>query len=221
MKVALARALVHDPAHIVLDEATNGLDVVATRAACARHCARLAGRRRQVSSFSPTSCREVEWLCDEVVVVAHGRTVPQGTVAELRARGTTDFEEAFVRLAYADEGRNRHDAGRAPGRSKPARIPRGSASVPADEGLSTAWTVFAKGGSTRCATAARWVVLLSSVLMGPLVLVALSGLLASFESRAERARWCWPAPSPRRRWSTTSPARASRSRGAGRLRKRS
>jgi sodium transport system ATP-binding protein len=46
-------------------------------------------------------------LCDEVVVVARGRTVAQGTVAELRARcGTRDFEEAFVKLAYAAEGQS-------------------------------------------------------------------------------------------------------------------
>lgn len=48
--------------------------------------------------------QEVERLCDSVVVVSHGRTVAQGTVPQLRASaGARDFEEAFVRLAYADE----------------------------------------------------------------------------------------------------------------------
>jgi sodium transport system ATP-binding protein len=105
MKVALARALVHDPANIVLDEPTNGLDVVATRALreTLQWLASPVGGGKCVV-FSTHIMQEVERLCDSVVVVAHGRTVAQGTVAELRERcGTRDFEEAFVRLAYADE----------------------------------------------------------------------------------------------------------------------
>ena len=105
MKVALARALVHDPAHIVLDEPTNGLDVVATRALreTLQWLASPAGGGKCVV-FSTHIMQEVERLCDEVVVVARGCTVAQGTVAELRARcGTRDFEEAFVKLAYAAE----------------------------------------------------------------------------------------------------------------------
>lgn len=106
MKVALARALVHDPANIVLDEPTNGLDVVATRALreTLQWLASPAGGGKCIV-FSTHIMQEVERLCDSVVVVARGRTVAQGTVAELRARcGTRDFEEAFVRLAYAEEG---------------------------------------------------------------------------------------------------------------------
>jgi sodium transport system ATP-binding protein len=105
MKTALARALVHDPAHIVLDEPTNGLDVLATRAL--RDALRLlrspeGGAKCIV--FSTHIMQEVERLCDHVVVVAHGRTVASGTVDELLAQtGETDFEEAFVRLAFADE----------------------------------------------------------------------------------------------------------------------
>jgi sodium transport system ATP-binding protein len=105
MKVALARALVHDPANIVLDEPTNGLDVVATRALreTLQWLASGAGGGKCIV-FSTHIMQEVERLCDSVVVVARGRTVAQGTVAELRTRcGTRDFEEAFVRLAYADE----------------------------------------------------------------------------------------------------------------------
>ncbi len=103
MKVALARALVHDPAHIVLDEPTNGLDVVATRALreTLQWLASPAGGGKCIV-FSTHIMQEVERLCEEVVVVAQGRTVAQGPVPELRARcGTRDFEEAFVRLAYA------------------------------------------------------------------------------------------------------------------------
>ncbi len=105
MKVALARALVHDPANIVLDEPTNGLDVLATRALreTLQWLASPSGGGKCIV-FSTHIMQEVERLCDSVVVVARGRTVAQGTVAELRTRaGARDFEEAFVRLAYGDE----------------------------------------------------------------------------------------------------------------------
>jgi sodium transport system ATP-binding protein len=105
MKVALARALVHDPANIVLDEPTNGLDVLATRALreTLQWLASPAGGAKCIV-FSTHIMQEVERLCDSVVVVARGRTVAQGTVPELRLRaGARDFEEAFVRLAYADQ----------------------------------------------------------------------------------------------------------------------
>ncbi len=104
MKTALARALVHDPAHIVLDEPTNGLDVLATRALrqALRHFASPAGGGKCVV-FSSHIMQEVERLCDRVVVVAGGRTVAAGTVEELCERtGETDFEDAFVALAFAD-----------------------------------------------------------------------------------------------------------------------
>jgi sodium transport system ATP-binding protein len=103
MKTALARALVHDPANIVLDEPTNGLDVIATRAL--RDSLRLLRSPEGGSKcivFSTHIMQEVERLCDSVVVVAHGCSVASGTVAELLERtGTTDFEEAFVQLAFA------------------------------------------------------------------------------------------------------------------------
>ncbi|MEP7056340.1 MAG: ATP-binding cassette domain-containing protein [Caldimonas sp.] len=102
MKTALARALVHDPANIVLDEPTNGLDVLATRAL--RESLRwLRGPDGggKCILFSTHIMQEVERLCDQVVVVARGRTVAAGTVAELLERtGENDFEEAFVRLAF-------------------------------------------------------------------------------------------------------------------------
>jgi len=105
MKTALARALVHDPAHIVLDEPTNGLDVLATRGLRdALRWLRSAEGGGKCIVFSTHIMQEVERLCDSVVVVAHGRTVAAGTVAELLAQtGETDFEEAFVRLAFAEE----------------------------------------------------------------------------------------------------------------------
>jgi len=104
MKTALARALVHDPANIVLDEPTNGLDVVATRAL--REALRvLRDETGKCIVFSTHIMQEVERLCDRVVVVARGRHVADGTVASLcEQAGSTDFEEAFVRLAFGAEG---------------------------------------------------------------------------------------------------------------------
>ena len=102
MKTALARALVHDPPNIVLDEPTNGLDVVATRALRdnLRWLRSVEGGSKCIL-FSTHIMQEVERLCDRVVVVAHGRTVASGSVGELLARtGEHDFEEAFVTLAF-------------------------------------------------------------------------------------------------------------------------
>ncbi len=105
MKTALARALVHDPANIVLDEPTNGLDVVATRAL--RESLRVLRSPQgggKCIVFSTHIMQEVERLCDSVVVVSQGCSVASGTVAELlECTGQHDFEEAFVKLAYAHE----------------------------------------------------------------------------------------------------------------------
>jgi sodium transport system ATP-binding protein len=102
MKTALLRALVHDPANIILDEPTNGLDVLATRALreSLRWLRTPAGGAKCIV-FSTHIMQEVERLCDSVVVVAAGRAVATGTVPELLERtGETDFEEAFVKLAF-------------------------------------------------------------------------------------------------------------------------
>jgi sodium transport system ATP-binding protein len=103
MKTALARALVHDPANIVLDEPTNGLDVLATRA-LRETLRRLRDEHGKCIVFSTHIMQEVERLCDHVVVVAQGRTVAAGSVAELSAAsGESDFEETFVKLAFGAE----------------------------------------------------------------------------------------------------------------------
>ena len=105
MKTALARALVHDPANIVLDEPTNGLDVLATRALrdSLRWLRSPEGGAKCIV-FSTHIMQEVERLCDSVVVVAHGRTVAAGSVPQLLAQtNEQDFEEAFVKLAFTDE----------------------------------------------------------------------------------------------------------------------
>ena len=105
MKTSLARALVHDPANIILDEPTNGLDVLATRS-LRQALRRLRDDEGKCIVFSSHIMQEVERLCDHVVVVAHGRTVARGTVAELSAQaGESDFEETFVKLAFSTDER--------------------------------------------------------------------------------------------------------------------
>jgi len=105
MKTALARALVHDPKNIILDEPTNGLDVLATRALrdFLRWLRSPEGGSKCII-FSTHIMQEVERLCDHVVVVAHGKTVAQGSVQQLLDQvHETDFENAFVKLAFAPE----------------------------------------------------------------------------------------------------------------------
>ncbi|MES2889743.1 MAG: ATP-binding cassette domain-containing protein [Pseudomonadota bacterium] len=102
LKTALARAVVHDPPNIVLDEPTNGLDVLATRAL--RDTLRLlrsAEGGAKCIVLSTHIMQEVAHLCDHVVVMAHGRSVAQGSVADLQAlTGQAQFEDAFVQLAF-------------------------------------------------------------------------------------------------------------------------
>jgi sodium transport system ATP-binding protein len=113
MKTALARALVHDPANIVLDEPTNGLDVLATRALReSLRWLRTPEGGAKCIVFSTHVMQEVAKLCDRVAVVAEGRTVAVGTPEELLARtGERDFEEAFVRIAFGDAARELAPAG--------------------------------------------------------------------------------------------------------------
>jgi sodium transport system ATP-binding protein len=103
MKTALARALVHNPPNIILDEPTNGLDVLATRA-LRETLRRLRDEEGKCIVFSTHIMQEVERLCDQVVVIAQGRTVARGTVPQLLERtGQQDFEEAFVDLAFGHQ----------------------------------------------------------------------------------------------------------------------
>ncbi len=105
MKTALARAVVHDPPNLILDEPTNGLDVLATRA-LREALRRLRDEAGKCIVFSTHIMQEVERLCDRVIVVSHGRTVADGTVAALNAQcAERDFEETFVKLAFSAEER--------------------------------------------------------------------------------------------------------------------
>ena len=105
-KVAFARALVHEPQNILLDEPTNGLDVMSTRTV-RDIIRRLRGDGRCVL-FSSHVMQEVSALCDSVIVIASGRVVASGTPDELRAQtGLSNLEDVFVALAgpsIADEG---------------------------------------------------------------------------------------------------------------------
>jgi sodium transport system ATP-binding protein len=100
MKVALARALIHDPQHLILDEPTNGLDVMSTRAL--RQLLSHLRSRGKCIVFSTHIMQEVEALSDRIVIVAHGRTLAAGTSAELRrGAGGGSLEDVFVRLTTA------------------------------------------------------------------------------------------------------------------------
>ena len=102
-KTAIARALVHDPRNVLLDEPTNGLDVMTTRS-LRRFLVELKADGRCVL-FSSHIMQEVAALCDRIVVIAHGRVVAQGTADELRAQtGCASLEDAFVKVIGSEEG---------------------------------------------------------------------------------------------------------------------
>jgi sodium transport system ATP-binding protein len=103
MKVAIARALVHDPGTILLDEPTNGLDVMSVRTL--RDELRALRAQGKCLLFSSHVMQEVAALCDRIVVLSQGRVVAAGSAPELIARaGTTGLEDAFVALLGTDEG---------------------------------------------------------------------------------------------------------------------
>ena len=102
MKVAIARALVHDPPNVMLDEPSNGLDVMTTRSL--RDAIRRLREAGKCVLFSSHVMQEVSALCDNIVIVARGEVVASGTAPELLAlSGCGNLEDAFVRLAHLDE----------------------------------------------------------------------------------------------------------------------
>ena len=102
-KTAIARALIHDPRNVILDEPTTGLDVMTTRG--------LRGFLQELRAegrcviFSSHIMQEVAALCDRIVIIASGKVTAQGTPDELRAlTGEANLEDAFVKLIGSEEG---------------------------------------------------------------------------------------------------------------------
>jgi sodium transport system ATP-binding protein len=102
MKVAITRALIHEPGNVILDEPTNGLDVMSTRA-LRDLIKRLKAEGRTVM-FSSHVMQEVAALCDEIVIISSGRVTAQGSTDELLAMSNKDnLEDAFIALAETHE----------------------------------------------------------------------------------------------------------------------
>jgi sodium transport system ATP-binding protein len=103
IKVALARALVHDPGNLILDEPTNGLDVMAIRSL--RDMLRTLRAEGRCILFSSHVMQEVAALCDRVVIIGHGRVLAQGTPEAIREQsGAQSLEEAFLHVLGTTAG---------------------------------------------------------------------------------------------------------------------
>ena len=102
-KTAIARALVHDPRNVILDEPTNGLDVMTTRAM--RDFLRGLRDEGRCVIFSSHIMQEVAALCDRIVIIAKGQVVAEGTADQLREQtGESNLEDAFVEVIGSEEG---------------------------------------------------------------------------------------------------------------------
>jgi sodium transport system ATP-binding protein len=103
LKVAIARALVHDPANVLLDEPTNGLDVKSTRA-----MRQFIRRLREVGKcilLTSHIMQEVAALCDQIIIISNGVVSAQGTPEELlRRTGKDNLEDAFIEAIGSEEG---------------------------------------------------------------------------------------------------------------------
>ena len=103
IKVALARTLLHRPRHLLLDEPSRGLDVMSTRAL--RTALNALREDGSCVIMATHVMQEVTHLCDDVIVIAKGHTVAQGSPEELcRRTGITNLEDAFVSLVGTEEG---------------------------------------------------------------------------------------------------------------------
>ena len=106
-RLSIARAMLHDPAVMVLDEPTAGLDVLASR--FLRAFVRAERDRGKAVVFSTHYLAEAELLCDRIGLLHHGRLLAEGTPAALRAMAgdAPSLEEAFLRLVAAVDPRRR------------------------------------------------------------------------------------------------------------------
>lgn len=103
VKVAIARAMIHRPQTVLLDEPSNGLDVMSTRAL--RHYIRSLKSSGHSVVLSTHIMQEVAALCDRIVIIAKGKVAADGTAEELMERsGADSIEDAFVKLIGTEEG---------------------------------------------------------------------------------------------------------------------
>ncbi len=103
LKVAIARALVHNPGNILLDEPTNGLDVKSTRAM--RQFVRNLRDDGKCVILTSHIMQEVSALCDQIIIISNGISTAQGTPDELLQKtGKDNLEDAFIELIGTDEG---------------------------------------------------------------------------------------------------------------------
>jgi sodium transport system ATP-binding protein len=103
VKVAIARAMVHRPQTVLLDEPSNGLDVMSTRAL--RQYIRSLKSSGHSVVLSTHIMQEVAALCDRIVIIAKGKVAADGTAQELLERsGCETIEDAFVKLIGSEEG---------------------------------------------------------------------------------------------------------------------
>ena len=103
VKVAIARAMVHKPQTVLLDEPSNGLDVMSTRA-LRRYILGLKNEGHSVI-LSTHIMQEVAALCDRIIIIANGQIAADGSAQELLEKsGCQSIEDAFVRLIGSEEG---------------------------------------------------------------------------------------------------------------------
>jgi sodium transport system ATP-binding protein len=103
LKVAIARALVHDPRNVLLDEPTNGLDVKSTRAM--RQFIRRLRENGKCILLTSHIMQEVAALCDHIVIISNGMVSAQGSPAELLLKtGKDNLEDAFIEAIGSEEG---------------------------------------------------------------------------------------------------------------------
>jgi sodium transport system ATP-binding protein len=103
LKVAIARALIHDPRNVLLDEPTNGLDVTSTRAM--RQFIRRLRDAGKCILLTSHIMQEVAALCDQIIIIANGVVSAQGSPDELLQRtGKNNLEDAFIEAIGSEEG---------------------------------------------------------------------------------------------------------------------
>ena len=103
VKVAIARAMIHRPQTVLMDEPSNGLDVMSTRAL--REYIRNLKSEGHSVVLSTHIMQEVAALCDRIIIIAKGEVAADGTAGELLERsGCDSLEDAFVKLIGTEEG---------------------------------------------------------------------------------------------------------------------